>query len=165
MKLIEKFIDIFSMTCISLSMSLLSLNWFNTQSIKSYLVNEPQPNLIEKYRIKINGSTITLESAENDLQRLKGLSFREKLDENKGMLFKFDDEKNRDFWMVDMKFPLDIIFVDSNRLITNIYENVQPCLNIYKCPFYSGKAKFVIELNKGLAKNLKVGQKIEIEEL
>lgn len=62
----------------------------------------------------------TMESREN------GLMFRESLDKNSGMLFQFDDEQNRAFWMRNTLIPLDMVFMNRQGVITQIYQNAIP---------------------------------------
>ena len=94
---------------------------------------------------------------------MTGLSGREKLPLTKGMLFKFDSPGKRCIWMKDMNFSLDIIWLNRQKVITNIKKDVNP--NTYPesfCP--SSDSQFVIELNSGVSDKagLKVGQKINL---
>jgi len=98
-------------------------------------------------------------------EQVLGLMFRKSLDRNKGMLFFFDEEGEHSFWMKDTLIPLDIIWINQNGEVVFISENTQPCQeNI--CPFISTdkKAKYVLEINAGISKeiDLKVGDKLEI---
>ena len=61
------------------------------------------------------------------MNRLKGLSIKNTLNESEGMLFPFDTPGEYSFWMKDMKFPIDIIWIDSNYKIVYIEKNLQPC--------------------------------------
>ncbi|MEX2016957.1 MAG: DUF192 domain-containing protein [Candidatus Pacearchaeota archaeon] len=94
-----------------------------------------------------------IEIADSDEERALGLGGRESLDENKGMLFVFEEEVMPGFWMKDMKFPIDIIWIDSNREIIGIQENLQPCSNIVLCPavYPSHPIKYVLEINANLS--------------
>ena len=92
---------------------------------------------------------VKVEIADNNEERTKGLMFREKLGENEGMLFIFDDEEIRNFWMKNTLISLDIIFIDKDKRITNI-EKADPCEED-TCRIYSSKglAKYVLEVNQG----------------
>ena len=81
----------------------------------------------------------------------KGLSFRDQMPEDHGMLFVLDTSQDTAFWMKGMKFPLDIIFIDQNMQIIEILENLQPC---EKCPVYFPRMRpaYGLELNAGLAR-------------
>ncbi len=86
-----------------------------------------------------------------DMQELKkGLSGRESMHEDHGMLFVLNASQENAFWMKDMQFPLDIIFIGGNMQIIEILENLQPCK---QCPVYfpKGQPAFALEINAGLA--------------
>ena len=86
---------------------------------------------------------------EVDEQR-QGLMFREVLPSDKGMLFVFDDFRERSFWMKNTYIPLDMIFLDDKYNIVHIEANAKPC-NGDPCENYpSGKpAKYVLEVGGG----------------
>ncbi len=121
----------------------------------------------KKAEAKINNTTFTLDVADTIKKREQGLSGRKSLGEKQGMLFVFDAPTIPSFWMRDMKFPLDILFLNSNKIIT-IYENVQ-ILDKKTTPqgvFYqpTSPSDKVIELNAGSVKkyNIKVGQDVTL---
>ena len=103
------------------------------------------------------------EIADNTYKRTLGLMNRSSLADNAGMLFVFDDEQQRSFWMKDTLIPLDIFFIDSKMNIVDI-QTMQPCKTIM-CPRYtsSSPAKYALEVNAGFAgKNgIKVGDTIK----
>jgi hypothetical protein len=51
----------------------------------------------------------------------KGLAVKNQLKENEAMLFIFEESAKHSFWMKDMKFPIDIIWLDSNALYLSFY--------------------------------------------
>lgn len=79
----------------------------------------------EYKNIEINNTYITAETVYTPERQYLGLSNRESLCSNCGMLFVFPDEEVREFVMRDMKFPLDIVFMLNNKII-NIAENLPP---------------------------------------
>jgi YVTN family beta-propeller protein len=93
----------------------------------------------------------------------RGLMFRKHLPWNAGMLFAFDDEEIRRFWMKNTLIPLDMIFVDSSSKIIDIKENVPPCKQ-EECPTYPSKepAQYVLEVNAGFVqeKGVKIGDRL-----
>ena len=115
-----------------------------------------------KKLIKIN-----VEIADDNEERMRGLMFREKLDENGGMLFVFDDEGHHAFWMKNTLILLDIIFIDKNLKIVDI-KNAQPCEE-ESCALYksSKPAKYVLEVNGNFTINnkIKIGDKIVINKI
>lgn len=78
-----------------------------------------------KARVKINNQTIIAEVVKDSRLREKGLSGRDSIGVNEGMLFLFDGSDYHTFWMKDMKFPIDIVWISGNR-IAGINKNIQP---------------------------------------
>lgn len=88
------------------------------------------------------------------------MQHRLSLPENDGAFFVFDTAANHGFWMMNVKIPLDIIFLDSNDRVVYIYANAKPMTTT---PIYSGKAvSCVLEANGGwCARNkVEVGTKV-----
>ena len=75
--------------------------------------------------VKIGKNKIDVEIVDTEEARGQGLSGRESLGENDGMLFIFDDQNIAKFWMKDMNFPLDMIWINGNKIV-NITKNVPP---------------------------------------
>ncbi|MBI2541795.1 DUF192 domain-containing protein [Candidatus Woesearchaeota archaeon] len=105
---------------------------------------------------------INAEIADDSQEMEKGLMFREKLNENEGMLFIFDDENYYAFWMKNTLMPLDIVFIGKNLTIVDIKRAV-PCRED-PCMTYSpaSPAKYVLEMNENftLKKNVKIGDNL-----
>ena len=93
-----------------------------------------------------------------------GLMFRKTLKKDEGMMFIFPEENIYTFWMKNTLIPLDIIWMDQNKEVVFISENNQPCQSD-PCPSIDPevKAKYVLEINAGLSKEigLSVGDKLE----
>jgi hypothetical protein len=139
---------------------------FNPKSVRKTgpLNQHQEEKIISSKRsfktVALGSGVFSLELADTPQKRALGLSGREKLDSDKGMLFVFEKEGRYSFWMKDMKFPLDIIWLDKNLKVVEIKENVQP--ESFPAAFTSKtKALYVIELNGGVAQkyNIKVGEK------
>jgi len=116
----------------------------------------------------IKGHRISLEIADDETEQRKGLSARDSLPKDKGMLFKFKKADTHTFWMKDMRFPIDIIFINNDKIVT-IHHNVPAFMDTNKTPnltIYAPKspADKVIEINAGLAKEyeIKEGDTIKI---
>ncbi|MCX7876686.1 MAG: DUF192 domain-containing protein [Melioribacteraceae bacterium] len=105
-------------------------------------------------------SSIDIEIADTDEQRQLGLMFRDKMEQNQGMLFIFDYEAPQAFWMHNTILPLDIIYVNSKMEIVRIIKNAKP-MNDTSLPSIK-PAKFVVEVNAGYCDNfgIKEGDKI-----
>jgi len=92
-------------------------------------------------------STVDVAVADDESERNTGLMNINNLPEDKGMLFIFNDEKPRSFWMANTPLPLDIIFVDADSNIVRIHHSTRP---YDETNYSSGKpAKFVVEVNAG----------------
>lgn len=89
--------------------------------------------------------------------------YRSSLGQDNGMLFIFKEEDYHGFWMKNMEFPLDIVWIGPDKKIVDIYHRAIPCrestCNII-LPKYP--AIFVLELNSGFAKdhNINIGDKV-----
>ncbi len=106
-----------------------------------------------KYFVKVyfpNGFAVTAELAITDEERQQGLMFREKLNPDQGMLFVFEEEGIHPFWMKNMRFPIDILWLDAQKRIVHLESNVPPCPSD-PCPSYGpgSAAMYVLELQGG----------------
>lgn len=91
---------------------------------------------------------VNVDVADEKDEIVRGLSFRKYLGSYDGMLFLFKESVDSAFWMKDMNFPLDIIFVDAEYKIVDIKEKNAPCVENY-CPqiVASSRYKYVLEVN------------------
>lgn len=114
-------------------------------------------------KLTIGGEVFTVELAFQQHSRLRGLMFRESLPANAGMLFLFDREKPRSFYMKNCLIDLDILFIKADGEIALISTMKTPepgkPLIYYPCEI---PVKYVLELPAGTAQRLgiKAGQKI-----
>ena len=76
--------------------------------------------------ISLRGITISVEIADTQDERTQGLSGRKELLKNNGMLFVFDHPDRYSFWMKEMRFPIDIIWLDENFSVIMIAESIPP---------------------------------------
>ena len=106
-----------------------------------------------------------VEIADTPEEHTQGLMNRESLADGEGMLFVFDSDSQRSFWMKNTLIPLDMIFVNSSLDIVSISEDSQPCVSD-PCPLYRSAmpAMYVVEANSGFARehSLEPGQNIQI---
>ncbi|MFZ3301791.1 MAG: DUF192 domain-containing protein [Microgenomates group bacterium] len=116
--------------------------------------------------IVINDKEIKVEVARTNVERSKGLSNREKLEENSGMVFVFDKNSKPSFWMKDTKIALDIIWINDDKIVS-INKNVEPEPNksdsqLKKYPAPS-EIDYVLEVNAGFSdKNgIKAGSTVQ----
>lgn len=112
-----------------------------------------------KNKVCFQQNCFEVEIASNDKDRERGLMFRDKMDQDKGMLFVFDEESRYPFWMKNTQISLDMIWMDSDWKVVAI-KTATPCL-ADPCPNYDpgANAKYVLEINGGLAdsQNIRVG--------
>jgi len=117
--------------------------------------------------VEINGKRYNIELAETPESRERGLMFRKEMPAESGMLFIFDDEEIRTFWMKNTYIPLDILYFDEGRRLVSAQLGVPPCGEQERCPTYpsAGPSKYVLELNAGESNNLnlKTGDLLRIE--
>src|ERR1044072_2358762 len=98
--------------------------------------------------VRIDDMNITALVALTSPEQSTGLAIKNTLAENEGMLFVFDTPSKYSFWMKDMKFPIDIIWLDSNKKIVHVEDSLEPCLFLLPCPSYSPTvdSKYVLEV-------------------
>ncbi len=104
---------------------------------------------IQKSTVSINNKTFTVEVASTEKTRTNGLMYRKTLPKDHGMLFVFDRSAVYDFWMPNVSFSLDIVWISEDLKIVDI-KTVPPCEEkiIQNCPAYrpDGRAKYVLEV-------------------
>ena len=115
--------------------------------------------------VELKGHRYTIEIAADDAARAHGLMDRTQMDADHGMLFVFDDDAVRAFWMKNTKIALDMLFFDGDKKLVSIQHRVPPCTS-NPCPgYWSGApARYVLELNGGESEKLGLtpGDPIEI---
>lgn len=114
--------------------------------------------------VKVANREINVFIADDAKETQVGLSNRKSLNKDEGMLFIFKEPGNYAFWMKDMKFPIDIIFLNNNKIVT-IFQDVKPGDLSLRQP--TEQANRVLEINSGLSKeyNLKKGDIVEYENI
>ena len=104
-----------------------------------------------------------VEIAETDKEKAFGLMYRKEIPDNFGMLFIYSKEDFRGMWMKNTLISLDLIFLNSQKEIVEIINNVPPCIKDPCQSYISGKkAKYVLELkgNRSKELDLKEGDRI-----
>ena len=74
-------------------------------------------------KVSINSVTFNVELAKTQEELMKGLSGRNSLPQDQGMLFIFEKPSSYSFWMRGMKFPLDLVFINDKRVV-RVFENM-----------------------------------------
>ncbi len=129
---------------------------------------ETQANTPKTARIKIKGKEIEAEIAKTEEERIRGLSNRNSIGNFQGMIFVFPQKDvTPTFWMKDMRFPIDIIWINDNKIV-KIDENLDypkeqtnQSLSLYKPP---SPVDYVLEVKANLSKenDWKEGDAVEI---
>ena len=115
---------------------------------------------LDIYKDSTGVISLEIEIAEDEYERQTGLMHRSTLGEKQGMLFIFEDESPRYFYMKNTYIPLDIIFINNDHQIVSFSENAEPT-NEATLPS-NAPAKYVLEINGGLVERwgLKTGDSI-----
>lgn len=115
-----------------------------------------------------DGYSVHVELATTDETRAQGLMFRDRLRPASGMLFLFTANGNYPFWMKNTLIPLDMIWIDQQKRVAHVKQNVPPC-QADPCPSYDPKAeaRYVLEVAGGVTKEhpLKPGDQLRFEEV
>lgn len=118
-------------------------------------------------KVFIKGYEFDVEIADNPMKRSRGLSGKESLAENEGMLFLFSSAGFQSFWMKDMRIPIDIIWIKDNKA-AGFEVNAQPepgvrTVNLKR--YVSPEAvETVLEVSAGTVERLdiRIGDKVEL---
>ncbi len=123
-------------------------------------------------QIKIGDKSVTVDVADTEEKRVKGLSGKTTLAEGSGMLFVFDNKKTfPTFWMKDMIIPIDIIWIADDK-VAKIDKNVSvPTLGTpdNKLTLYhpDKPVDYVLEVNSGFSdkNNIKAGDSVDLSNI
>ena len=124
--------------------------------------------------VALGGATFNVELAITQAQRTQGLSGRAGLAPGAGMLFVFDAEGRYSFWMKEMRFPLDLIWVDARCTVVDITSGAPPPVpgqsasgGPSELPLYTPvtPVQYVLEVNGGEteAVGIRVGDRVEFK--
>jgi hypothetical protein len=103
--------------------------------------------------------------ARTDEERARGLMFREQLDADAGMLFLYEDESIRTFWMRNTLIPLDMLFISGDHRVAGVVENAEPQTDTLRQ--VDRPSQFVLEVNGGFAatNGIAVGTPVEFRNI
>lgn len=120
--------------------------------------------------VLINEKKVLVEIAKTPAEQAAGLGFRDSLGKDDGMLFIFGEETTPGFWMKNMEFPIDIVWISGDAVV-GVSENIQPPtgaaeenLTVYSPP---EPVDYVLEVNAGFAEEngIKIGDRIDFSNL
>jgi uncharacterized membrane protein (UPF0127 family) len=101
--------------------------------------------------VTVNGAEFIIDISDSPSERQQGLSGRESLAEDEGMLFVFEEPGLHGFWMKDMLISIDIIWIDQAKKVVHIEESVSPDTYPETSFYPSVEALYVLELSSGRA--------------
>jgi hypothetical protein len=104
--------------------------------------------------ILIDDIALEVQIADSDPRRVRGLMFQEQLPYDEGMIFVFTEPGLHSLWMLNMQFPLDMIWFDHDGNIVHIEKNIPPCktvVEITTCQSVvpDNEASYVLEVTAG----------------
>ncbi len=114
----------------------------------------PTATPIPTPRVEIGAASFAVEIADSAETRQRGLSGRQSLPDGAGMLFVFESEHVASFWMKEMRFPLDFVWIGENCVVVDTLSDIPPPpldvapadLRIYQP---SSPVRYVLEINAG----------------
>lgn len=106
--------------------------------------------------------SIEIELAISDFEQTRGLMWREVMEEHQGMLFIFEEEAPRSFWMLNTYIPLDIIYINAQKEIVSIHKAKPHSIKNIKS---EQPAQYTLEVNQGFCEKygIKAGDSIDFE--
>ena len=114
----------------------------------------------QSVQLRIRGESIAVEVVRTPEERRQGLMYRTSLAPNSGMLFVFEQEAIRPFWMKNTRLPLSIAFIDRDSIITDVMEMAPEDTTTRYSP--SSPSRYALEMNAGWfqAHGIKPGDKV-----
>lgn len=111
-----------------------------------------------------NKKCFEVEISDSQVERTMGLSGYKSLQVDSGMFFVFPEEINVGFWMKNMNFPLDIIWINKDYEIIGFEESVEPCESYCKVYYPGEEILYVLEINSGLSGfyNFEIGDRVKV---
>lgn len=107
--------------------------------------------------VKLDEILLEVQVADTPALRTRGLMFQDPLAYDEGMIFIFESPARHSLWMMNMQFPLDMVWFDSDGAVSHIEENVVPCqsaLETVTCTSIvpSSESLYVLEVTAGFVK-------------
>ncbi len=112
--------------------------------------------------IKLDEHVLVVQIADTEPRRVRGLMFQEQLPYDQGMIFVFEEPGFYSLWMLNMQFPLDMIWFDSDGKVVYIDKNVPPCksaLETVTCTTNNSaenEAKYILEVTAGFVDEFEI---------
>jgi len=112
--------------------------------------------------IKVDKHVLEVQIADTEPRRVRGLMFQEQLPYDQGMIFVFEESGFYSLWMLNMQFPLDMIWFDSDGKVVYIEKNVPPCKSALETVTCTGnnsgenEAKYILEVTAGFVDKFEI---------
>jgi uncharacterized membrane protein (UPF0127 family) len=121
---------------------------FSRESLRNLILEEMDRTLprCQHGQVSVDSIPISVEVADSDFLRDRGLMFRQSMGEDEGMLFIFPEADQRGFWMKNTYIPLSIAFLDDRGVILNIADMSPHDL---KTTHSEGPSRCALEMNQG----------------
>lgn len=125
----------------------------------------PSNNGYRQVNITVNGVDLVADVAATNDQRSKGLSVKDTLNENEAMLFVFSTEREHSFWMKNMKFPIDILWLDDYQEVVHVEHSLEPCIPDEFCQTHKPDrdSLYVLETVAGFAQKYNVTENTYVD--
>jgi uncharacterized membrane protein (UPF0127 family) len=138
---------------------LISFFFIGFSQVRAQSPGKLQPQKLETKVFKVCGKQLSLEVADSDEERSVGLMHREGIPQGTGMIFIFEDDSVRHFWMRHVPFDIDIGYFDSKGKLVKALTmlGTSPLMADDRLPRYSSEkpARFAIEVEKGFFAKIK----------
>ena len=118
--------------------------------------------------IKIDDKVLEVQIADTEARRVRGLMFQNQLPYSEGMIFVFNESGIYSLWMLNMQFPLDMIWFDDQGRVVHIEENVPPCKTALETATCTGKspdgfAIYILEVTAGFVEKFNITEDSTLE--
>ena len=151
------------MTFLAVMFILIAMFWsFGGKEIVDYVPYYYQRLTGQSVTVSVKGVTIGTEVEHSAHAKAKGLSGRRNLPLDRGMLFRFETPGKYEFIMQDMRFALDIIWIQDGKIV-DIWKSASPNSDPPVSHIPTQVASDVLEVRAGVAKNWEVGNTVEIK--
>lgn len=116
-------------------------------------------------RVEINQKTFRVEIVKNEWDMKRGLSGKASIKNDEGMLFIFPKADYQIFWMKGMRFLIDIIWINEGKIVDIRARTPIPVTKFIESYRPSEVAKYVLEINAGLAEKygFKIGDAVKLD--
>ncbi len=111
-----------------------------------------QPNAL----VDLSGATFRVQISQTEPELARGLAGRTRLDNDEAMLFVFSENKTWGIWMKGMKMSIDIVWLDEQKRVVHVEENIQPDAEPYEVYEPPVPARYVLEMKAGSVKKFSI---------